>query len=221
MCRKKSEKTSGKKWLAIALLMAVVVSSLGSGMTTMAATKKKADVTAAKKTEVKKAYGKFAKKLQKKTGKKLYYAMTNASANGMPILLISDQDEVFGRHKKQAIAAKVYSYSAGKVVYVTKMQSTGTAYPLLKNGQYILSGWHHVSYQLKVSGKKGHMKSVSGMYMYHSAKCYQSSWIVINGKKSNLTKKKISSSKAESLDYYGNIKTQDYNGRIIIFQKVS
>ena len=69
MCRKKSEKTSGKKWLAIALLMAVVVSSLGSGMTTMAATKKKADVTAAKQTEVKKAYGKFAKKLQKKQAK--------------------------------------------------------------------------------------------------------------------------------------------------------
>lgn len=219
MCGKKL----GKKWLAVALFLAVLVASLGSGVTTKAAVKQQTKVTAAKKAEAKKAYWKFAKKLQKKTDKKLYYAMANASANGMPILLIGDQDEVFERHGKQAqaIAAKVYSYSAGKVVYITKMQSTGTAYPLLKNGQYILSGWHHVSYQLKVSGKKGHMKSVSGMYMYNSAKCYQSSWIVTNGKKSNLTKKKISCNKAESLDYYSNVKTQDYNGKIIIFQKVS
>ena len=103
MCRKKL----GKKWLVAALLLAVFVTSFGSGVTTKAAVTQQTKVTAAKKTEVKKAYGKFAKKLQKKTGKKLYYAMTNASANGMPILLISDQDEVFGRHKKQAIAAKV------------------------------------------------------------------------------------------------------------------
>lgn len=221
MCRKKSEKTSGKKWLAIALLMAVVVSSLGSGMTTMAATKKKADVTAAKKTEVKKAYWKFAKNLQKKTGKKLYYAMTNASANGMPILLISDQDEVFGGKKKQSVVAKVYSYHAGKVVYVTKMQSTGTGYPLLKHGQYILSGWHHVSYQLKVSGKKGHVKAVSGICMDTSAPCYLSAWTVEKGKKSNMTKKKISSTKAESLDYYYNAANDRVRGKIIFFQKVS
>lgn len=214
MNRKKSEKKSGKRWLAAALLMAVVISSLGNGMTAIAAVKKNTDVTTTEYTEEQKAYCEFAQKLQAKTNKKLYYAVINASATGAPVLLVSNS--VFGKKKKQSVAAEVYSYHNGKVFYITKMQSTGAGYPLLWQGQYIISGWHHASYRLKVAGKKGYVNEVSGFGMMTPENCCLSSWTVKKGKKSNITKKKISSAKAEKLDYYNTA-----TGKEILFQKVS
>lgn len=216
MCRKKIS----KKCLAVILFLAVIVASLGRGETSQAAEKhiKQGTSTAtAKQTKIRKAYKEFAKQ-QAKSGKQMYYAIVNASANEMPVLLLSKNSWIFG--KKLAIEAKVYSYSHGKVVYVTKMQSTGTSYPLLKSGKYILSGWHHKSYQLKVNGRKGYMKEVSGFGMDQSTKCYKSSWTVISGKKSDQKKTQISIKKAEKLDYYCNPKG-DSRGTEITFHKVS
>lgn len=218
MCRVKGN----KKWLAVVLFFAVIAASMGRGVTSQAAgksTKQGTNVSAAKKAKAQKAYKKYAQQ-QAKSGKQLYYAIVNASANGMPVLLISKSTDVFGTKQKFAVTAKVYSYSAGKVVYVTKMQSTGTSYPLLKHGKYILSGWHHKSYQLKVSGAKGYVKAVEGFSMEASAKCYKSSWTVRNGKKSSLKKTEISQKKAGKLDYYCT-PNGNYGGTEIEFHKVT
>lgn len=138
----------------------------------------------------------------------------------MQVLLISKSTDIFGTKQKFAVTAKVYSYSVGKVVYLTKMQFTGTSYPLLKHGKYILSGWHHQSYQLKASGAKGFVKAVEGFSVEASAKCYKSSWTVRNGKKSSLKKMEISQKKAEKLDFYC-MPNGNYDGTEIEFHKIT
>jgi len=157
---------------------------------------------------IKEEYKKYVAKKQKKKGRNLYYAIIKASKNKTPVLLISDEimssdsNTNLGSKKGSAVKAKVYSYSKGKVKFITKMTSTGASYPLLRKGKYILSGWHHASQRLVVNGGKGILEEVSGFYLSEDFPCYKKKWIVTNGKRKKINSKKISQKKATSLDYY-------------------
>lgn len=189
-----------KKGLTALLLFSAVVSILASSLT----------ISAAGKEKYISSYMQFARQQQKKTKKKLCYAIVNASDGKMPVLLITDSWLKMGG--KCTAVAKVYSYSGSKVVYITKMRSTGSGYPLIKKGKYIISGWHHSSQRLMVSDAKGYMESVEGFGL-ENGKYYQRTWTVVNGKKRKMATKKISVKKASSLDFYS-------NGNIIRFKKV-
>ena len=195
-----------RKGLAALLVFSVVVSVFGGSVA----------VNAAGKEKYKSSYLVFAKQQQKKTKKKLYYAIINASDGRMPVLLVTTAD-AWMKSSKNAVYASVYSYSGSKVVHIAEMQSTGSGYPLLKNGEYIVSGWHHSSQRLKVSGAKGYMKSVDGFGMEH-AKCHKKSWTIVDGKKKDFVSKNISQKKALSMDYYMN--AYENGGKAIVFQKV-
>jgi hypothetical protein len=170
---------------------------------------------ASEKSEVKKAYKSYVQELQENSDKTLGYAMINTSKDGMPVLLVSEYDDWDDDlSERNAIDADVYSYSAGKVVFITKMQSTGSGYPLIKKGKYIISGWHHSSQRLTVSGKKGYLESVEGFAMeVANAKCYYKKWTVTNGNKTKKIYQKISMKKAEKMDFYN-------GGTEILFHKV-
>lgn len=192
-----------RKGLAALLLFSVAVSVFGG----------KSSVFAAEKEKYRSSYLQYVKQQQKKSQKKLYYAIINASDGKMPVLLVTDAR----MRDKAAVHASVYSYSGGKVVHITEMQSTGTGYPLLKKGKYIISGWHHSSQRLMVSGAKGYMESVDG-FGIENAKCHKKSWMILNGKKKDLVLKNISEKKAMALDYYLN--AYENGGKAIVFQKV-
>lgn len=196
------------KGLAVLLFFAVMVSLLSDTSFSAAVSKKGKE---------KEAYEQYVKQLQKKSKNTLYYAVINASKDNMPVLLVAKEDWVFSDNGKNTVAAKVYSYSKGEVVYITEMQSTGSGYPLTKKGKYIMSGWHHSSQRLMVSGATGYMESVSGFGM-ENAQCYKETWTVANGKTKNHTSQKIGQKKAESLDYYCNAQG-DYRGTPIKFKK--
>lgn len=172
------------------------------------------------KESYKSSYIEYVKQQQKKTKKTLYYSIVDASEDGMPVLLITDCVITgdTGAIDNEAFSAKVYSYSDGEVKYITKMQSTGSGYPLLAKGKYIISGWHHASQRLMVSGAVGYMESSEG-FDIEDGDCYKKTWKVVNGKKKNLKSKKISQKKANSLDYY--INAFGKSGKTIIhFEKV-
>lgn len=199
-----------RKGLAMLLLLSVVVSVFGSSSC----------ANAAGKEVYKSSYKKYAKQQQKKSKKQLYYAIINASDGKMPVLLITDGC-IMGSEPmingKNSAHADVYSYSDGKVVYITTMTSTGSGYPLLKKGKYIFSGWHHASQRLMVSGDKGYMDEVDGFGM-ENAQCHKKSWVVANGKKKDVTTTDISEKKANKLDYY--INAYGGGGNEIVFKKV-
>lgn len=198
------QRKAARKGLAALLVFSVLVSVFGGG----------AAVSAAGKEKYRSSYMQFAKQQQKKTRKKLYYAIIHASEDKMPVLLVTDGRINGG---KGAVHASVYSYSDGKVVHIAEMQSTGTAYPLLKKGEYIISGWHHSSQRLKVSGAKGYMQSVDG-FGIDKAKCHKKSWTIIDGKKKDFVSKNISQKKAFALDYYAN--AYENGGKVIAFKKI-
>lgn len=158
---------------------------------------------------VKEAYKKYVAKKQKKKGRTLYYSIIKASKNKTPVLLIADEimsgdsNANLGSNKGSAVMARVYSYSRGKIKFITKMTSTGTSYPLLYKGKYILSGWHHATQRLVVDGGKGTLEEVSGFYMAVDFPCYKKKWSVVNGKRKIIYSKKISQDKVDSLNYYG------------------
>jgi len=193
------------------MLFAIAISSLSLAPAASAKTQKNA---------ITKAYIQYAKKMQKKSKKTLYYAIVNASKNGNPVLLISNDiirgDTHQAAEKGSAVGARIYSYSKGKVIYISKMTSTGSSYPLIRKGKYIVSGWHHASQRLLVSGKKGTLEEVSGFGLYMEKgydDCHKKEWSVSKGKKKLLSSKKISTKKATSLDYY-------HGGKIITFQPI-
>ena len=193
------------KGLAAILLFSIAVSMVGGNSLTVAAGKER----------YKSSYLKYVKQQQKKSRKKLYYAIISASDGKMPVLLITTTD-AWMKSSKNAVQAGVYSYSDGRVIHITDMQSTGSGYPLLRHGKYIISGWHHSSQRLMVSGATGHMESVDG-FGIDNAKCHKKSWIIANGKKQNYSAKNISMKKACAQDYYSN--AYEKGGKAIIFKK--
>lgn len=182
-----------KKGLAALLFFFALFSILGGSLS----------VSAAGKEKYRSSYMEYVRKQQEKSKKKLCYAIINASEGKMPVLLIATTDSWMENGDKGVVQAKVYSYSNGKVVYITKMCSTGSGYPLIKKGKYIISGWHHSSQRLMVSGAKGYMDSVDGAGM-EMGKGDKKTWTVVNGKKRNCISKKISLKKASSLYFYTN-----------------
>ncbi len=201
------QKKAIAKGLAALLLLSITVSAFGGNSI----------AAAAGKEVYKSSYIKYAKQQQKKSRKTLYYAIINASDGKMPVLLVTTSDSYI-KHDTGAIHADVYSYSDGKVVQITKMQSTGSGYPLLQKDKYIISGWHHSSQRLMVSGANGYMETIDGFGM-ENTKCHQKSWTIANGKKKDFSSKIISEKKAFSLDYYNN--AYEKGGKIIKFKKVN
>lgn len=195
-----------KKGLAALLFFFALFSISGSSLS----------VSAAGKEKYISSYMQYVRKQQEKSKKKLFYAIVNASDGKMPVLLISTAGSCLKNGAKGAVSAKVYSYSDSKVVYITKMQSTGSGYPLTQKGEYIMSGWHHSSQRLKVSGAKGYMESVDGAGM-EMGKGHKNTWTVANGKKQNVVSKKISIKKASSLYFY----TNDNEKNTIMFKKLN
>lgn len=195
-----------KKGLAALLFFFALFSISGSSLS----------VSAAGKEKYISSYMQYVRKQQEKSKKKLFYAIVNASDGKMPVLLIATAGSCLKNGAKGAVSAKVYSYSDSKVVYITKMQSTGSGYPLIKKGEYIMSGWHHSSQRLKVSGAKGYMESVDGAGM-EMGKGHKNTWTVANGKKQNVVSKKISIKKASSLYFY----TNDNEKNTIMFKKLN
>lgn len=191
--------------LAALLLFSIAVSAMGW----------QTPAAAAGKERYRSSYIRFVKQKQRKTKKKLYYAITNASKDGMPVLLVTTSG-AWMKSGKNAVQADVYSYSS-KVVFIAKMQSTGSGYPLLQKGKYIISGWHHSSQRLTVSGAEGYMESVDGFGM-ESGKCHKESWTISNGKKKKYVKKTISEKKANALDYYSN--AYENGAKEIVFHRV-
>lgn len=194
-----------KKGLAALLFFCAVFSISGSNLS----------VSAAGKEKYRSSYMQYVRKQQEKSKKKLCYAIINASESKMPVLLIATADSWMENGGKGVVEAKVYSYSNGKVVYITKMQSTGSGYPLMRKGKYIISGWHHSSQRLMVSGAKGYMESVDGAGL-EIGRGYKKTWTAVNGKKRNLVSKEISLKKASSLYFYSN----DSEKKTIKFKKV-
>lgn len=192
------------KGLAAILLFSIAVSMIGGDSLTSAAGKER----------YKSSYLKYVKQQQKKSRKKLYYAIISASDGKMPVLLMTDSCM---KSSKNAVHADVYSYSCSKVVHIASMQSTGSSYPLLEHGKYIISGWHHSSQRLMVSGGTGRMESVDG-FGIDNAKCHKKSWTIVNGRKKNYSVKNISMKKAFAQDYYSN--AYDKGGKAIVFKKV-
>lgn len=201
------QKKVTEKGLAALLLFSVMVSVIGGSSIANAAGKEK----------YKSSYLQFVKQQQKNSQKKLCYAIINASDGKMPVLLVARADFCVKGGKEGAVQASVYSYSDGKVVHITEMQSTGSGYPLLKKDKYIISGWHHSSQRLMVSGAKGYMDTVDG-FGINGGKCHKKSWVVVNGKKQDVTSKVISEKKAAALDYYLN--ASEHGGKTIVFKKV-
>ena len=203
------KRKNARKGLTMLLFLSVVVSVFGSSLC----------ANAAGKEVYRRSYKKYVKQMQKKSKKQLYYAIINASDGKMAVLLITDGiiGTDTGSKTKYSAHADVYSYSDSKVVYITRMQSTGSGYPLLKKGKYIFSGFHHSSQRLMVSGDKGYMDEVDGFGL-ENTQCHKTSWVVANGKKKDVTKTDISAKKADKLDYY--IHAYNKGSNEIKFKKV-
>lgn len=175
-----------------------------------------------KESNVRKAYQRFIESQKDKKEYKdgIYATITKSSRERSPVLLISSS--VFKDGKKRfAISAKVYNYVNNKVVYVTTLSSTGTAYPLCRKGKYLLAGEHHTSTQVMVSMEKAYFNMVTGLYMEGMEDCYKISWTESAGKieKSSIKLAGISYKRAEKSDYYYDIVKDDYKGKPIEFEK--
>lgn len=162
------------------------------------------------------AYTAFARKQQKKTGDTLYMKILNS---GQSVLLLTDSGSVYKDQGINAVAAKVYRYSDGKVKFVASLRSTGTAYPLCRKGNYLLAGFHHSSMRLKITDAAVTAEQLNGLYTGKKY-CRYEKWN-LKGKNSRLVKSvKVPAKKAESIDYYTN-RSGDYAGKVISFQKVA
>lgn len=164
-------------------------------------------------------YTEFAKKLQEKEGKKFYMAMVPCDE---PVLLIEENvmrkgvyTDENGQKIHAAVGAEVYQYDEEKeeVVYIGRVTSTGSGYPVMQKGNYILTGFHHSSDRLLVSGGVGKIDRVDGFATEEKVgHLYQLE--LKDGKETEKMKVEIPAAFAEELDYYA------ADGKIIAFEKV-
>ncbi len=191
-----------KKLFAIILTFAVLISSLVCGSSSNAASNAK----------IKKAYKQYLKELKENKPKKdIYMAIVNTSKEGTPVLLVTDGiiggDSSSEKKSGESAHADVYNYVKGKVVYIGGISSTGSGYPIVKNGKYLITGFHHSSERMTVSGKKGFVEHAEGFGMSSEDgseydQCYKKTWELINNKIKNEKSEKITQSEVEELDYY-------------------
>lgn len=155
---------------------------------------------AASSSVVEKAYTKKINKLKTlKKYKKGLYTATVSSSKGSKTLLVTDT--VFRSEGKNAVTADVYQYVNGKVVYICKLTSTGTSYPLSKKGTYLLSGYHHSSSRYKIVNGKAIVERLDDLYL-NKKKCTYTKYSIKNGKQKKILEKKLSTSKAHQINYY-------------------
>ncbi len=163
-----------------------------------------------------KIYTQYARSLRDSdsSGKKKYMAIVESD---QPVLLIADTVMMQEREKDiriyNAVSAEVYGYSEekGKVVKVGKISGTGSGYPILINGWYLETGYHHSSDRLRVDGGVGTIERVEGLYKVERAGKYYkkadgkySKIRLENGKEKVLEEIELPYYVAETMDYYIN-----------------
>ena len=175
--------------------------------------------TAAENSDaVKAAYDKKVETLKKKERfKDGIYTATVKSAKGEKALLVTDY--VFGEEPgvfhNNAIAAWIYQYVDGKVVYIGKITSTGTGYPLCRKGKYLLSGYHHESYRYAIKNGKAIIEELTGLYNADKYG-YYTKYSMKKNKWKKLERKRLKKSVAEAMNYYSD---GNFIGTPISFQK--
>ena len=209
--------TFSKRLFTIVLAFAVIISSLVCVNSS----------NAASNTKIKKAYKQYLKELKTKKPKKdIYMTIVNTSKEGTPVLLVTDNiirgDSSHEKESGESAHADVYNYVKGKIVYIGNISSTGSGYPIIKKGKYLITGFHHSSDRMTVSGKKGYVEHVEGFGMSNEDgseydKCYKKTWELVNNKIKNEKSKKIAQSEAEELDYY--IAAYDNGYSVVNFKK--
>lgn len=163
-----------------------------------------------------KAYDKKITTLKKQSNYKKYglYTAKVKVKGGEDILLVSAG--VFD--SKYAISADIYQYQNGKVKFLTKVQSTGTSYPVCKKGNTILTGYHHSSQKYTFEKGKVILEEISGFGTYDDTKAIYKKCEIKNGKVKKIKETTMSKKKAEKMEYYCNSKG-DYRGTPIKFEK--
>lgn len=208
-----------KKLFTIILAFALVISSLVCVNNS----------NAAGNTKIKKAYKQYLKELKAKKPKKdIYMAIVNTSKEGTPVLLVTDSiingDSKPKKESGESSHADVYNYVKGKIVYIGKISGTGSGYPIVKDGRYLVTGFHHSSDKMIVSGKKGYVEHVEGFGMSNDDgseydKCYKKTWELVNNKIKNEKSEKITQSESEELDYYMTAYDSSNSDRVVTFKK--
>lgn len=196
-----------KRWKMLSIVMVFVAAIVFCG---------------GEQTTVKASDGGIAsyKQLMTKLGKQdqfrdgIYTA--KVTANGSKLLLITDA--VYKSEGQNAIWADVYQLLNDQYTYVTTIVTTGTAYPICKNGAYLLSGYHHKSLRYRISDGGGTVEQLNGLYLGKKY-CTYTKYSLKDGKMSKVSSKKIKTKKAEKQDYYVN-KKGNYRGTPIRFKRV-
>ena len=165
----------------------------------------------AKETE--KIYQDFIEELRKeKEYKDAIYTATMKSGQGEDILLVAEavmSDNTTAR-------AAVYQCVGGRVVFVGYAASTGSGYPLCKDGEWIVSGFHHSSEKLRVDYGVGTAYEVEGFGLGNGSGSINK-YIVKEDERILVDIRDITEEEAGELDYY--MADENYT-KTIVFTEV-
>ena len=148
-----------------------------------------------------------------------------------PVLLISQsligdsEEEGEGRAEGTAVSAEVYQYSPllsskHSIVWVGQVESTGSGYPLLTDGEGIISGFHHRSDRLVVNDGVGTIERVEGFGLDKDSGTYSILSITNGDGEKEISSETKDMEDVESMDYYTNTLEKLGESAEIQFHKV-
>lgn len=140
------------------------------------------------------------------------YTATMQSGKGEEILLVTDHIMEDGT----STHADIYQCVGGKILFIGEIHSTGSGYPLCKDGPYVLAGYHHSSAKLKVDYGVGTLYELDGIGTGKET-CTVNKYIVKNNKNNRIFTKTITEQEAQEADYYYDAKKGDVRGEEIVF----
>lgn len=151
------------------------------------------------------------------SNKKIYTA-TMRSGEGAEILLVATNI----LSDNTAVSADVYQRieknGKDEFSFIGRIESTGSAYPLCKEGGYVLAGFHHASERLRVDNGVGTLQEIEG-FGQGQKMCTLREYKMLGDKKTKLDEKKITEESAFSIDYYYDWDKDEMKGKPIVFKK--
>lgn len=181
-----------------------------------AAVIRRMDSEAEDAVDAKELYQDFVEEL--KTEKKYkdgIYTASMKSGKGEDILLVTESVMSDGT----TVFADVYQCVDGKIVYIAYVASTGSGYPLCRDGEWLLSGFHHSSEKLRVDYGMGTAYTVEGYGLGKGTGTIRK-YIVKESNPTEIFTKEITEEEAGEADYYYDGETLSFKGTPIVFDKV-
>ena len=134
----------------------------------------------------------------------VYMSIVNV---GIPVLLLSDggfedwatESDIYSAH------ADIYLYypDEDKVKKIGFINSTGSGYPLIFDGEYIIGGFHHLSKRFKIQDGEAILEEADGFYTDSKEGTHKLGKMSVNGDIIDLSvDETLPIDEIEKLDYY-------------------